>query len=242
MYDGTKCVVRECPLRGRWFTGKQRDAESGNDYFGARYYGSSMGRFTSPDEAFANFDQKDPQSFNMYSYVENKPLSATDPDGHDVHVCIQGGQCFDATDDQWKALQQSAPSNVTFQLTPLGTGTVSCNGSVCGTAQYFERGMQDESGGELMGIAGGMAIGKVVGAVAGAVAGWFGRGAAEEGGVVIGRTSELGEGALGPGEKTLNLPDLGDPKVNWAQNSSRLREAMAEGKPIRDAHVDVLAT
>ena len=31
------------------FTGKERDSESGNDYFGARYYASSMGRFMSPD-------------------------------------------------------------------------------------------------------------------------------------------------------------------------------------------------
>jgi RHS repeat-associated protein len=31
------------------FTGKERDTESGNDYFGARYYSSSMGRFLSPD-------------------------------------------------------------------------------------------------------------------------------------------------------------------------------------------------
>ena len=30
-------------------TGKERDAESGNDYFGARYYSSAMGRFMSPD-------------------------------------------------------------------------------------------------------------------------------------------------------------------------------------------------
>ena len=30
-------------------TGKERDTESGNDYFGARYYASSMGRMMSPD-------------------------------------------------------------------------------------------------------------------------------------------------------------------------------------------------
>ena len=30
-------------------SGKERDAESGNDYFGARYYSSTMGRFMSPD-------------------------------------------------------------------------------------------------------------------------------------------------------------------------------------------------
>jgi RHS repeat-associated protein len=31
------------------FTGKERDAESGLDNFGARYYGSSMGRFMTTD-------------------------------------------------------------------------------------------------------------------------------------------------------------------------------------------------
>jgi RHS repeat-associated protein len=31
------------------FTGQQRDRESGNDYFQARYYGSPAGRFMSPD-------------------------------------------------------------------------------------------------------------------------------------------------------------------------------------------------
>jgi RHS repeat-associated protein len=30
------------------FTGKERDTESGNDYFGARYYSSAMGRWMSP--------------------------------------------------------------------------------------------------------------------------------------------------------------------------------------------------
>jgi len=30
------------------FTGKERDTESGNDYFDARYYSSAMGRFLSP--------------------------------------------------------------------------------------------------------------------------------------------------------------------------------------------------
>ena len=38
--------VPRCPSH---FTGKERDAESGNDYFGARYYSSSMARWLSPD-------------------------------------------------------------------------------------------------------------------------------------------------------------------------------------------------
>ena len=63
------------------FTGKERDSESGNDYFGPRYLSSSLGRFMSPDSVGAHLD--DPQSLNKYSYVANNPLNRIDPDGHD---------------------------------------------------------------------------------------------------------------------------------------------------------------
>jgi len=69
------------------FTGKERDTESGLDYFGARYYGSSMGRWMSPDwadkpEAVPYSSLDNPQSLNLYGYVLNNPLSKADPDGH----------------------------------------------------------------------------------------------------------------------------------------------------------------
>jgi RHS repeat-associated protein len=63
------------------FTAKERDSESGLDNFGARYYGSTMGRFVSPDDIFADQHQEDPQSWNLYSYVRNNPLAHVDPDG-----------------------------------------------------------------------------------------------------------------------------------------------------------------
>ncbi|MFZ0731016.1 MAG: RHS repeat-associated core domain-containing protein [Candidatus Sulfotelmatobacter sp.] len=68
-------------------TGKERDAESGNDYFGARYYASSMGRFMSPDwsakvEPVPYSKMDDPQSLNLYEYVYNNPMTGVDPDGH----------------------------------------------------------------------------------------------------------------------------------------------------------------
>jgi RHS repeat-associated protein len=70
------------------YTGKERDSESGNDYFGARYYASTMGRFLSPDWSakaepvpYAKLDN--PQSLNLYAYVLNNPLSRADLDGHD---------------------------------------------------------------------------------------------------------------------------------------------------------------
>gem|GEM_PF-2721151 len=78
------------------YTGKERDPESGLDYFGARYYGSSMGRWLSPDWGekpmaipYAQYD--DPQSLNLYGYVRNNPITHIDADGHwptDTHSII----------------------------------------------------------------------------------------------------------------------------------------------------------
>ncbi len=69
------------------FTGKERDNESGNDYFEARYYASSMGRFMSPDwsakeEPIPYAKMDDPQTLNLYAYLINNPLAGVDADGH----------------------------------------------------------------------------------------------------------------------------------------------------------------
>jgi RHS repeat-associated protein len=63
------------------FTGKERDGETGLDYFGARYYASTQGRFTSPDPLMASGTVENPQSWNRYSYVLNHSLEYTDPFG-----------------------------------------------------------------------------------------------------------------------------------------------------------------
>jgi len=79
-------------------TGKERDSESGNDYFGARYYASSMGRFLSPDWSakvvpvpYAKLDN--PQSLNLYAYVGNNPLIHVDADGHVLNCVSNPSQC-----------------------------------------------------------------------------------------------------------------------------------------------------
>lgn len=69
------------------YTGKERDTESGNDYFQARYYRSSLGRFMSPDwsvkvEPIPYAKMDDPQSLNLYAYVGNNPTGRRDSDGH----------------------------------------------------------------------------------------------------------------------------------------------------------------
>ena len=70
----------------RRFTGKERDAESGLDYFGARYYHSVAGRFLSVDPVLDSADPTNPQSWNRYAYTFNNPLKYVDPDGREVRV------------------------------------------------------------------------------------------------------------------------------------------------------------
>jgi RHS repeat-associated protein len=66
------------------FTGKERDNETGLDYFGARYYASMQGRFTSSDPMLMDHKRViDPQRINAYVYARNNPLKFIDPDGKD---------------------------------------------------------------------------------------------------------------------------------------------------------------
>ena len=74
------------------FTGKERDAESGNDYFGAGYYASSMGRFLSPDpDTGTLLHIMNPQRWNMYAYALNSPLVLNDPTGKDAAAVTFSG-------------------------------------------------------------------------------------------------------------------------------------------------------
>lgn len=45
---------------------------------------------------------------------------------------------------------------------------------------------------------------------------------------------EANPGLLRPGEYKLNLPNLGNAELNWAQNQQALQKAMNVGNPIRD--------
>jgi len=68
------------------FTSKQRDNETGLDFFEARFFSSTQGRFLSVDIESASLST--PQSFNKYQYCLNNPLRYVDPDGRynrDVH-------------------------------------------------------------------------------------------------------------------------------------------------------------
>ncbi len=87
------------------FGSKERDAETGLDYFGARYFASVQGRFTSPDPLyFAAERLGDPQQFNLYAYVRNNPLRFIDPDGLRL-IGYSGFIGIDLTEEDRKALE-----------------------------------------------------------------------------------------------------------------------------------------
>jgi RHS repeat-associated protein len=91
IYDRASQIVAHVPR----FTGKERDTESGLDYFGARFYASSMRRWMSPDwadkpEAAPYSKLDNPQTLNLYGYV-NFECGATVGFGQD-HVGSSSGE------------------------------------------------------------------------------------------------------------------------------------------------------
>jgi RHS repeat-associated protein len=150
------------------FTGKERDSESGLDYFGARYYGSSMGRFMSPDwsknpTAVPYAKLENPQSLNLYEYVGNNPLSRSDLDGHfwlellnrirygywtrDTAGAREAAE-FDSHGKYMALESRTAPLRNRFVVSALiGVGAGGAAGAAGDTAAAGEAGVAAEVGG-----------------------------------------------------------------------------------------------
>jgi RHS repeat-associated protein len=94
-YGGERPYTNTCPQNYK-FEGKERDTETGNDDFGARYYSNRFGRWLSADWSsvpapvpYANLTN--PQTLNLYSMVADDPESFADLDGHEE--CFANGAC-----------------------------------------------------------------------------------------------------------------------------------------------------
>jgi RHS repeat-associated protein len=93
-YGGERAYTNTCAQNYK-FEGKERDIETGNDDFGARYYSNRFGRWLSADWSsvpvavpYANLTN--PQTLNLYSMVSDDPESFADLDGH-IQEASQGG-------------------------------------------------------------------------------------------------------------------------------------------------------
>ena len=85
-FGGERAYTNSCAQNYK-FEGKERDTETNNDDFGARYYSSAFGRWTSPDWSaipvpvpYANLTN--PQTLNLYAMVSDNPETFADLDGH----------------------------------------------------------------------------------------------------------------------------------------------------------------
>ena len=77
------------------FTLKERDIETGLDYFGYRYYGATLGRWTSVDPLIDfRRNPSEPQAWNQYQYCVNNPLNRTDPNGQQDSIALNGTTRF----------------------------------------------------------------------------------------------------------------------------------------------------
>ena len=85
-FGGERAYTNTCTQNYK-FEGKERDTETNNDDFGARYYSSAFGRWTSPDWSaipapvpYANLTN--PQTLNLYAMARDNPETFADLDGH----------------------------------------------------------------------------------------------------------------------------------------------------------------
>lgn len=71
----------------RKFADKERDQETGLDYFGARFYSAPMYRWISVDPAlYREVAINNPQAWNLYSFCRNNPINLIDPSGQVVYA------------------------------------------------------------------------------------------------------------------------------------------------------------
>ncbi|MGH9356218.1 MAG: RHS repeat-associated core domain-containing protein, partial [Terriglobia bacterium] len=116
------------------FTGKERDNESGNDYFSARSYASQYSRFTSPDPENVGADSSNPQTWNAYTYAGNNPTTFTDPTGETYEVCQTDDNgtkinCATISDEQFDQFEGENSKTLSF----TGSGEIAQGGTEIGT-------------------------------------------------------------------------------------------------------------
>jgi RHS repeat-associated protein len=188
--------------------------ENGLYYMRARYYNPDIKRFINLDVLLGSIDEG--QSLNRYAYVNGNPVLYTGTliAAGGAGAIISGG----ALVAPGLAVSAGGLALSTAGATHAGVG-------YSNVKDAYKQFSKDSSGGSRDSST-------------------FAKGAGNAGlidSVKSGKTPVIGKmkdlETVGTKEIRVAdyLPNKGDPKLNWQQNSSVLRQVMNEGKPIRDA-------
>jgi RHS repeat-associated protein len=207
------------------FTSKERDAESGLDYFGARYYASRTGRFTTVDPLMGTeLALVDPQRWNRYSYVGNRPTRLLDPDGRGWASALfkVGKAVYKGADiaSEFYGLYEDAKTLVASDSTLSQRAWA---GLSLASEIWSPVSLGDAKAGASFAVKHSDDVSSIV------------RRSADAGTLAIGRGTDLAKvGAVKPGEYAIIFEATGVTQIDWKTNAGRLRDAMSQGRPIRD--------
>jgi len=210
----------------RLYGGKERDPETAFDYFGARYYASAAGRFTTVDPSHIDGGIFDPQRWNAYAYARGNPLRFIDPFGFDscpavtdTSSCVEGGAptADFVTNFAWYLFAKSLGIVASLDNPPPGVTSSSPFSLVSGATLRLE---------------------STVARTATQLELPFASELRRVSGLVIGRGRALDKaGAFAEGEYRLGWFSVRRPlgmEAEWSVNEALLRDVMKLDLPIRD--------
>ena len=127
---GSMIITGQDQVVEQQFTSQQRDAESGLDYFGARFFMAPAGRFLSADKPFADQFVENPQSWNLYSYTRNNPLKYVDKNGEAVYcptgdLSACGSDWYEAPSEQFARAREQLSAGKPFSAAVSFFGAIS---------------------------------------------------------------------------------------------------------------------
>jgi RHS repeat-associated protein len=119
-------------LTNRGFTAHEQLDAVGLVHMGGRVYDAQIGRFLSADPFVQ--DPTDLQGLNRYSYVQNNPLSYTDPSGYFLKKLFRkiGGAIENLAEQAWQNLKTAIKRQVRQFVAELRELGVNALASMCG--------------------------------------------------------------------------------------------------------------
>lgn len=123
------------------FTSKERDAETGLDYFGARYYMPALARWASVDPLADVVPE-----WNAYNYAFNKPQQLIDPDGRLSTHTDEDGNVLAVYNDGDLGVYKHEQTTRSDLDACNQAGNTSCGGTRAGETENWDEFLSPETG------------------------------------------------------------------------------------------------